>query len=62
VKPTPVNATAFGFVRTKLSVLAPPAAIELGVNDLVITGGTMTVSVSLAVPVPPLEVTFTVLR
>ncbi len=62
MKPTPVSGTAFGFVTTKLKVLAPPAAMELGVNDLVIAGGTMTVSVSLAVPVPPLEVTFTVLR
>ncbi len=46
VKPTPVNATAFGFVTTKLKVLVPPAAIGVGLNDFVITGGRITVSVA----------------
>ncbi len=56
MKPTPVNAIAFGFVTTKLKVLVPPAAMELGVNDFVIAGGRITVSVAHDwAPVPPFE-------
>ena len=56
MKPTDVNATAFGFVTTKLKVLVPPAAMGVGLNDLVITGGWITVSVAQDwAPVPPFE-------
>ena len=49
----------FGFVMTNFIVLVPPTRIAVGVKDLTIVGGAITLKVALAVfPFPPLvEVT-----
>ncbi len=46
MKPTPVNATGFGFVTTKLKVLVPTGDLMEQVNDFVIASGWITVSVA----------------
>ena len=62
VNATPLSALAvFGLVTVKLSVLLPLSGMLLGLNDLLMVGGAITVSVSLAVPPVPPSVELTVL-
>jgi len=62
VNATPLNAlTVFGLVTVKLNVLLLFSSTLLGLNDLLIVGGAMTVNVSEAVPPVPPSVELTVL-